>query len=236
MRNLVVLILLLSTCKLYAQDVDQLIKRHIDAVGGEKNWDKIKTVKVEGVVEMEGVQIKTTKRIIKDKAWRNDMLFEGKTQSLKNNKFYVSILQDKGWKYLPDSKDDKPELLDKGEIALYKEEMEFEDPFIHYQSKGTKISYLNIENVLDVDYYKFAFTYASGKQEYIYVRAKDMMIAKRVVYNSDAEDTKDYDYYEKQSNGIYYPKLIRTNIGVIHIKTVQFNTTIEEKIFLPANG
>lgn len=231
---LIILSLACFPCKKgIAQDAQELIRKHIEAVGGEKNWDKIKTVKVEGVVEMEGMQINTTKHVIKGKAWRNDMVFEGKTQSFKNNKFFVTILNNQGWKYLPDSKDDKPEVLLPVEVSLYKEDMDFEDPFIHYQDKGTKISYFSKENILNEDYYKLAFTYASGKQEYVYLREKDMMIAKRVLYNSDAEDMKEYNYYEKQTGGIVYPKQIQTGIGVIHIKTIQLNPVIEEKLFQP---
>lgn len=224
-------LLFFCTLQGYAQNQEAFIQAHIEAIGGEKNWQAIKTFHVEGKIEMEGVTIFTTKHVIRDKAWRNDMVFEGKVQSLKNNKFFITIIHDKGWKYLPDSKDNKPEVLEQGERQLYMEEMDFEDPFIRYKEKGTKITFVSRENILNRDYDKFSVTYQSGKQEYIYLNAGDHMIAKRVLANGDAEDVKEYGNYIKLPSGIYYPNYIRTGLGEIYINKVLVNQEMPESLF-----
>lgn len=234
MKQWICIILVFLSLPIFAQTTDELIKQHVAAVGGEKAWASIKSIRVEGEVMMEGVTIKTTKQVIKGKGYRNDMVFEGKVQSLANNKFYVSIFKDKGWKYLPDSKNNQAEDLDQGEIAVYKDDMDYEDPFVFYKDKGLKISFLNTENILDEDYYKFSVTYPSGKQEYVYLWVKNLMIAKRVLANGDAEDHKNYEGYEKLPSGIYFPMSITAPIGEIKINKVLINPVIDEKIFLPS--
>lgn len=214
-----------------AQNHDDLIQAHIEAVGGEKNWQNVKTFHVEGNIESEGLTIHTTKNVIRGRAWRNDLLFDGKVEALKNTKFFITILNDKGWKYLPDSKDNKPEELVANEILLYKEDMDFEDPFVRYKEKGTNISYLGTENILNRDYDKFAVSFKSGKQEYIYLNAGDHLIAKRVLVNEDAEDVKEYGDYVKLECGIYYPNYIRTGLGEIFIKKVIVNQEMTDAIF-----
>lgn len=232
MKNILLLLsFILMGYPLMAQNTETLIKEHIEAIGGEKNWQNINTFQVEGSIVMEGVTIYTTKNVIRNKAWRNDMVFEGKVQSFKNNKFFITILNEKGWKYLPDSKDNKPEELVPSEITVYKEEMDFEDPFIGYKEKGTKISFVSRENILNRDYDKFSVTYTSGKQEYIYLNAGDHMIAKRVLANGDAEDIKEYGNYIKLDCGIYYPNYIRSGIGEIYVRKVTVNQPIPETLF-----
>jgi hypothetical protein len=234
MKKWIVFLLLLNVTISYSQKTDELIQKHIQAIGGEKAWAGIKSIKIDGVITMEGMSIKTTKQVIKNIGYRNDMLFEGKIEAYTNNKYYVSIYNDQGWKYLPDSKDNKPEMLEANEIILYKEDMDYEDPFIFYKEKGTQFTFLNIENILEKDYYKFSAKYKSGNQEYIYLNASDFMIAKRVQTNSEAEDAKEYSEYEKLTSGIWYPKHIKTTIGDIHIEKIMVNPLIDEKIFLPS--
>jgi hypothetical protein len=232
MRKLILLwVCSLVFMHLSAQQELDIVAKHIEAVGGEKSWAAIERIRVEGIVYMEGLQINTTKQVIRNKGYRNDMVFEGKIESFKNNKFYISIYKNEGWKYLPDSPNNQPEALTQDEIKTYMEEMDFEDPFIRYKEKGIKITYLSKENILEKDYYKFILNFASGKTEYVYIDASNYMIAKRVLTNSDAEDTRDYADYQTFEKGIKYPTTMHVTLGTIQIQKVIINPPIDEKLF-----
>ncbi len=67
----------------------------------------------------------------------------------------------------------------------------------------------------------------------IYLKAKNMMIAKRVETNTDSENSKEYDQYEQQKEGIVLPKIIKTSLGEIHISQIVINAPIGESAFIP---
>ncbi len=43
-----------------AQTSDEIIAKHITAIGGLENWNKLKSLKMEGTIKAQGAEIKIT--------------------------------------------------------------------------------------------------------------------------------------------------------------------------------
>src|SRR6266496_1967124 len=75
-------------------NVDEVIQKYSDALGGLDNFNKIKTAKLTGTVSVQGMNLPITIQIINGSAMRSDV--EAMGQSVVN-----SYKDGKGWKINP---------------------------------------------------------------------------------------------------------------------------------------
>ena len=77
-----------------SQTADEIINKYIDAIGGKENWKKINSLKMEGQVEVQGLEIPFTMQAINGKGVRTDGEFQG-------NSFIDITTPTKGWSQNP---------------------------------------------------------------------------------------------------------------------------------------
>src|SRR4051812_15531399 len=91
-----VFIMLLAICSRFvgAQNLDEIINKHIEAIGGRDNWAKIKTMRTFSTMKAQGAEIKFTIAQVDGRAMRQDINLMGMNgyNILKNNE---------GWSYSP---------------------------------------------------------------------------------------------------------------------------------------
>ena len=138
----------ISFFKSNAQSTDDIIAAHIDSIGGIENWDKINTIEIKSSIQMGRSIILTTKSIVKNKSLRNDISIENKFEPIKDKKYYIILNENIGWKYLPETKDDILP-MEPFEVLQTQDELDYEDPFIHYKEKGRDI------NLIGIEYYNY---------------------------------------------------------------------------------
>lgn len=104
-----------------AQTADEIIKKHVDAVGGEDNWKKVTSVKSSGSMDVQGTPVKLTTSTIKGKGQRIDIEVMG----MKN---YIIVTPGKGWMYMPVQQMTEPKEMPEDQLGVYKNSL---DPEIH---------------------------------------------------------------------------------------------------------
>ena len=77
-----------------AQTADEIIDKYINAIGGKENWKKINSMVVEGMVEVQGLEIPYKMQVVNNKGMRSDAEFQG-------NKIIDILTPDKGWSQNP---------------------------------------------------------------------------------------------------------------------------------------
>ena len=60
-----------------AQTADEVIDKYIAAIGGKEKWKQIKSIKVEGQVEVQGLEIPFVVQSVNSKGTRMDAEFQG---------------------------------------------------------------------------------------------------------------------------------------------------------------
>lgn len=228
-------ILLFSSYFLIAQVKEDILKKHIKAMGGEKNWQKIKTMSLEGVRESEGVSIEEKRQIILNKAVRIDYKFNGRDAAQADKKYYIIVFENKGWKYMPDNLRDTVEVLSDQEVNYYKQENYFNDPFLVEDQSQIQIEYLNKETVMDKEQFKFVIHYSKSKNAYVYVDAQTYLITKTIFMENDSEIELNYDGYKMVNKEIMLPYAIYSDYEGYTLKAVQLNPPLNEQIFTPNN-
>jgi hypothetical protein len=235
MRIAVVLvgILLFSSYFLIAQVQEDIIKKHLKAIGGEKNWSRVKTMSTFGVRESGGDRIEERRQMILNKAVRIDYKYISRDPATAQKKYFIVVFDNKGWKYMPDNRMDTVELLSEQEVQYYKSENYFNDPFLHGELSQVRIEYLTKEIINDREQFKFVIHYAKSKSAFIYLDAQTYLITKSISIENDSEIELNYDEYKLLDKEIMIPHAIYSNYDGFSLKEVQLNPILSDEIFKP---
>lgn len=224
-------VLLFSSYFLIAQVKDDIVKKHMEAIGGEKNWQQVKTLRSVLVRESEGMIIEEKKQMIMNKALRIDYHYQSRDAALGEKNYFILVNEQLGWKYLPDNRNDSVETMTPAEVAYYKSEHFRLDPFLPGNKSLTAAEYLSKENIADQECLKFLMRYADGHTEYLYLDAHSYLIVRTVRFGGDTEAENDFDDYRLVNGTIKMPFRIRTPYEQCLVKEVLLNTVLDEKIF-----
>lgn len=235
-KGLLILVLLQfslpGVTDLNAQSTAEIISRHIDSIGGAKNWDKIQSLVLDEELRTDDATYFITRSIIKNKSLRNDMRIQRRLPDEQDKKYYIILNGNQGWKYMPDTKNTILTLYP-SEIAQLQDDLDYEDPFLHYREKGREIEMVNVEYYDSADHYKFLVTYPSGKKIFCYLHALTLMITKTVLLESEVDEIRNYVAYQRLPEGVVVPKEIIDLSGQLSIKSVMINPVLPPHLFKP---
>ncbi|MEN8120148.1 MAG: hypothetical protein ABFS35_07365 [Bacteroidota bacterium] len=214
-----------------AQNVDKIIAKHINAHGGVKNWEAIKSMKITGKFTAFSVMkdfyaIKTKKG-----AYYSEL-------HLGKHKVKESFNGKTGWTIDPWQEINYPRALNKTELNVFKQKAEFFTPFYKYKEKGHKVEFLGEKNIDGIDVYVIKLTRPSGKFETWYLNTKTYLEYKYesewvdFAFSSPAESY--FDDFRK-INGIIIPfyieRTFRQRNRVTQINNIEFNNKVDESLF-----
>jgi len=125
------LIIFLLTFCLQAQDVDAVIKKYVDFIGGKKNWEKVKTLKTSGKYNYGGIEFPFTAYSKAPNHYKFIVPLEGK--------YYAQAFDgEKGWKIDAFKNETAPTMVTgKAARSMANEaDVELQNAFIDYKRKG----------------------------------------------------------------------------------------------------
>jgi len=216
------------TC-LKAQDADDILQKHIQAIGGAENWDKIKTMKATGIDKYMGAQVELTNTLVTGKALRMDMVLGGYPT-------YQVLTINKGWVGFPYSDKDKVDTVVEENAYSYLPILNMKrSQFIDYKTTGFKAAYAGKDTIDARPCYKIKLT---DKKDNVYIAFIEeatwyLLRTERTIKKDDDEKDFpiDYDNYKKLDAGITMPMSYRTINGAIEMKKIEVNQPVDESIF-----
>ncbi len=208
-----------------AQTADEIIQKHLTAIGGAENWKKINSIKKSGYRMSRGTQIPITVTILQGKGSKVESTFSGMTS-------YVIITDKEGWSFNPRNSQ-KAEALPDETVKMAQDRLNIEGPLIDYKAKGYKVNYYGTDDVEGTECHKLKVVMPSGKEETIYIDASNYYLV-RIVDKTRANGKEQvqsttYGDYEKLPEGIIYPM----SYDNVTMKKVEINGVIDDKIFKP---
>ncbi len=231
MKYFYFLIFSLTPIIVFAQQNEEIIAKHINAIGGEKIWNSLQSYQYYSKIKNEQYTISKTTYFDRKKGYR-EIILQSNSRD-KNidtiHKLYTPIAAwESQW-----SEKGKLELRKlKDEIAQKKwKNLVHFSPFINYKKNGLLINYQGTEDILDKKYYKFLITYSIEKNEVIYIDAETYLIAKRFLQQTDVDDYLYYSDYKKNKEGFVFPTTIESQNGIEEIESIFVNIPIEAKFF-----
>lgn len=217
-----------------AQTADEIIKKHVDAVGGAANWKKVTSIKLTGSMNAGGVELPVTVTTLDKKGYRMEFSMNGIAN-------YTVLTPTSGWMYFPTQGQTKPEAMPNEMIKDQEDQMDASmDPLIDYQAKGNKVAYLGKDEAEGTECYKLKVTLKNGKEETEYLDLSTYYtirsVEKSKANGQETEEVSTMGNYTKFPEGIVFPMSLETGGVPLTIKTVEINKPVDENIFKPSDN
>ena len=181
-----------------AQSADEVIAKHIEAMGGMGKLQAVKSELTVGVTEVNGMKIHVSILRKRSNKVREEISAPGVTQ-------VQAYDGERGWRIAPRMKE--PELLTGDDLNDLKSETDIDGPLVNYKDKGSRVELVGKEKIGGADTYNLRLTSKDGKVDNYYIDAQSFLIVKNVgtVRHNDVEEIVESTYGDRRSvDGIMY--------------------------------
>src|SRR5688500_14429443 len=116
-----------------AQNVEEIMDKHVKAIGGSDNWNRVNSLIMSGSMSVQTNEFTFETRILNKKGFRQDINFNGSAG-------YVIATPKGGWQYLPFNGQLEPEELEGANLVSYQKGIDIcEARYVGYREKGIVI-------------------------------------------------------------------------------------------------
>ncbi len=161
-KHSAILLLLFVSFGIFSQSLDEIVKKHIEAIGGKENWAKVKSLKMECSMKANGADVNIVIQQIDKKAMRQDI-------SLMGMSGYNIITTTEGWNFMPFQGQTKVEPMTADDVKNSQEGLNLQDEFITYKDLGKKLEYIGKDDVDGTECFKLKMTDKAGQETTYYI-------------------------------------------------------------------
>ncbi len=154
-----------------AQTADEVIAKYITAIGGAEKWSKVQSIKVEGQIEVQGIQIPFTMQAVQMKGARVDAEFQG-------NKIIDITTPTKGWSQNPFGGKATLSPISDDELKQKLDDLDIQDAFVDYKAKGSTVESLGKDEEDGNEYFKIKMTSKNGNDKTYFIDTKTYLVYK----------------------------------------------------------
>ncbi len=227
------ILLLIITTQINAQSVDEIINKHLQAIGGKEKLNTITSIYSEGeVATSSGLQSTMTGEYkvytLNGKGLREEIIFK----AIKNVEGYT---QKQAWR-IQGKPDAEP--LSAAMAAAGQARFTIYGPLANYSTNGSKVELLGKEDVDGTEAFYVKLTTGDNTEFYYWIDPSSFYIVKRVIKSKSGEHlrTDTFSDYRKTDEGIVYPfasvfKLEISNEFYVIVNKVEINKEIDTSIF-----
>ena len=210
------------------QTADEIIDKYITAIGGKENWKKINSLKMEGNIQVQGLEIPFTMQAVNGKGLRTDGEFQG-------NFFIDIITPTKGWSQNPMAGKATLQPLSDDELKDRVDALDLQGAFVDYKEKGSVVEFLGKDEEDGNDYFKVKLTTKNKNETTYFFDTKTYLVYKQESISKQQGQemkmvVKTLDY-QTVEGGVKMP--FKTDQGQMVLAAKKFivNGAIDEKIF-----
>lgn len=215
-----------------AQTADEIVTKHIAAIGGLEKLKGINSLYLESTAEVMGNEMATTTTILNGKGFKT----EGEVMGSK----MVQVVTDKGgWAINPMAGGDAQALPEEA-AKMAKDQLDIAGPLVDYAAKGNKVELKGQEKVGAVNAHKLLVTNKEGVAATYFIDPATFYVLKVVrtanMMGQDMDIAMTFSDYKKTDYGFVYPYTTETDMGgqfaiTAKVKALEINKSIDPKVF-----
>ncbi|MEI6816015.1 MAG: hypothetical protein WCL14_05350 [Bacteroidota bacterium] len=232
--QLLVIALMAGVFMSFGQSVDEIINKHVAAMGGNEKLADLKTIRMSANVEV-GPNMKApmTMSFINNKSFRMDISMQGMTMT-------TAIEGDSGWMVMPFGGKKDPERMDKEAIESSRDMMDVNGSLYNYKAKGSTVELIGKEDMEGTDTYKLKVTKKNGDIEYEYLDATSYLRLKTTTKHKfkDKETSGDalFSNYKKVEGIMFAYTIENRETGgsqgqIITFDNIEVNPKFDKDLF-----
>ena len=214
----------------YAQTADEIVAKHVEAMGGIDAWKKVNSIITTGTLKVQGAEIALTSTVLNGKGARQDISAMGMNG-------YSIVTPTAGWNFMPFQGQKAPEPITADDLKESQDDLDIQGTLFDYKTKGHTIEYLGTEDIEGVDALKLKETLTTGKVVTFYFDLKTVyiikVVAKRKANGKEGDAATSLSNYQKLPEGIMVPFSINLPFGEWVVTKVELNKPVDENIFKP---
>jgi len=239
------LAIVVSAISVNAQTADEIINKHIEAMGGKAKLLSIKSI------YMEGTSVMQNGTEISQKSWKVDgKLYRQEINSAMFN-FAMVVTDKEGWRQNPRN-GGAFEPMTAEQVANMQTQMDCAGAFVDYAAKGHKVELIGKEDVEGTAAFKIKITYKSGNEANFFFDANTYYIIRMSAKGgggmgfggggrgqggagADTERFTDFSDYKKTDDGYLFAFKI-TPVGMgggIYYEKIEVNKPVDPKAYKP---
>ena len=222
----------MSLANTYAQTADEIIEKHVKAIGGADMWKKVKTIRQEAIIDFNGTEVKVESITAHQKGSKQTISFGGLSG-------YTIYTPSAGYNFYPWNGHIKPEAITPEDLKENEDNLDAQGPLVDYKEKGHTAEYVGMDDFEGTDCYKIKLTEKSGKIITFYIDPSNYFIIHSVTITKangqEIESRTDFSNYQKLPEGIWLPMNISGG-NTVKIKKTEINIPVDEAIFHPSTN
>ncbi len=216
----------------HAQTADELIAKHVAALGGMDKIKGINSMVMKTTIEVMGNEAEGTTTLLTGKGFRAEANIMGNQM--------VQVVTDKGGWAINPMGGGNAEPMPEEQYKAAKDQLDIAGPLVNYAAKGNKVELLGREKVGSVEAYKLKLTTTDGSDATLYLDPTTFLILQSVkkmnMMGQDLDMTVSFNDYKKTDYGFVMPHTLSTDFGgqfqlTTKVTKVDVNTPVDAKIF-----
>lgn len=217
-----------------AQTADEIVNKHLDAMGGIEKLRTINTIIMDGGLNLMGNDVPLKIYLKHNFAFRQEIEFMG----MKN---YFLFRTDSAWTFIPAQGQQKPEPLPEDAVKKAINTLDAQGELVDYKTKGHSIESLGKEDVEGTECFKVKVKYKNAEEATLFIDTKTFFLTQKFekanVNGQETEATTKFSNYTKHSSGIMFAMTMEGGAlpGAINFTKIEVNSAIDESLFKPGN-
>lgn len=212
-----------------AQTVDEIIDKHLAAMGGKELMATIKSMRMTGKTQVQpGMDAPLVVQVVNDQAMRMDLEFM-------NMKMSIAIQGDAGWQIMPFQGKKDAEPLPEDQIKAMKDQLDVTSDLYNYAAKGSTVELVGTDDLDGTEVYKIKVTKSNGNVLYHYIDKEsyyDLQITSVVkVEDKDMEMSQGFSNFQKTESGYVVAMSATGGMGDVKWEKIEVNPEIDMAIF-----
>jgi hypothetical protein len=224
--------LAIFTLPIFSQTADEIIDKHLEALGGKEKLLQLNTIIMEGNLSVQGTEIPIKIFQSHNKGLRVEISAMGMTG-------YIINTPTEGWQYLPFQGQANPEAIPAEAVKEAADQLDLQGSLINYKEKGHQVEYLGKEDFEGTECFKLKVMYKGGAEATMFLDPKTYYLLKQITKTKatgqEIEQTQTFSNYTKLAEGYVFP-FAQTGFGPgeISFSKIEVNKPVDESLFKPS--
>lgn len=209
-----------------AQTVDEIISKHLEAIGGKEKLMELKSIVMEGSFSFQGMDIPVTIYQSHNVGSRVEINVMGMSG-------YIINTPTEGWTFMPFQGMASPEAMAADLVKEGADQLDLQGPLLNYAEKGHKVEYLGKEDFEGTECFKLKAVLKGGSEISMFIDPSNYYIIKQVIKSKAAGQESDqvqtFSNFQKTPEGIVFA-FDQTGFGPgeISFKKIEINKPVDE--------
>jgi hypothetical protein len=228
------ILLLLIAANGFSQTADEIIEKHIKALGGKEKYKSVTSLKISGKAGGGGFEFPITTIQTRSGNYKSEMTIQG----LSSIEAYDSKAQG-GWYVSPFSGDKSAHKMNEEQVKSTKEQAKIEPLLFTYKEDGATVEYLGTDDIDGVEVYKIMLVKKNKDIVYYYIETSNYLILKesqKIKFEDKEYETESYYSNYKTVDGVLIAHSVEQMndgkiVGSFTIEKIEINLNFDDSLF-----